>query len=161
MNYQKLSIEELNKYPYPNLIAEIIYSGYSFNTIGDFMGIGAKVNGHYRTQDDKEILDRLNGTVEISAIEALGLAHYYNISFEYLFSKTLTVNAGKPEAYWRWLEENMGNTFETMIALVKMSDEHFKECIEYVKNTEMHPRTREFLEKCLEIASKRRISAHE
>lgn len=51
---------------------------------------------------------------------------------------------------------------EILVALVNMSDEHFEQCIEYARNTEMHPRTREFLEKCLEIASKKReVSAYE
>lgn len=48
-----------------------------------------------------------------------------------------------------------------LVAFINVSDEHFKECVEYVKNTEMHPETREFLEKCLEITSKRRVSDHE
>lgn len=163
MNYHKLSIEELNKLPHPNLIAEIMYSGYSFCTIGDFMGIGAKVNGHYRKQDDKEILDRLDGTVEISVAEALGLAQYYNVPLEYLFSETLTVTDGKPYAYWRWFEKNIEEipkAIEITVNLTNMSDEHFKECVEYVENTEMHPRTRKLLEKCLEIASKKREEQH-
>lgn len=40
MNYKRLSNEELSKYPYPNLIAEIIESGYGLHTISDFMGHG-------------------------------------------------------------------------------------------------------------------------
>ncbi len=60
------------------------------------------------------------------------------------------------------IDEQEVEVSEILVALVKMSDEYFKECIEYAKNTEMHPRTRKFLEKCIEIASKKReVVAHE
>ena len=40
MWYKKMSNEELQKCPYPNLIAELIESGYSICTLGTHMGLG-------------------------------------------------------------------------------------------------------------------------
>lgn len=37
MEYKRLSNEELSKFPYPNLIAELIESHYSICTLGDHM----------------------------------------------------------------------------------------------------------------------------
>lgn len=45
---------------------------------------------------------------------------------------------------------------EMMNILVLMSDEHFKECIDYVENTEMQPDVRRFLKLSLKIAGNER-----
>lgn len=45
---------------------------------------------------------------------------------------------------------------EMMNILILMSDEHFKECIDYVENTEMQPDVRRFLKLSLKIAGERR-----
>lgn len=106
MNYNRMTNDELNRCKYPNLIAEIIESGYSTSTIADFMGIGAKKNGTYRKQDDPEVWGMVNGTEELCYSHAMGLCRYYNASFDYLFSDTLQVIDEKPAAYWKWYKEN-------------------------------------------------------
>ena len=39
MNYERLTNEELSYCKYPNLIAEIIESGYGMHNIAEFMGL--------------------------------------------------------------------------------------------------------------------------
>ena len=101
MKYARLSIELLNKYKYPNLIAELIESGYSICTVGDHLGMGA-----YRKEDDKEVWDKLKGDTEIFASEALALSKLFDTKMEYLFSKNLEVIDEKPIAYYRWFDDN-------------------------------------------------------
>lgn len=98
---QKLTIEQLKKYPYPNLMAEIMESGYSICTIGDHMGFG-----RYCEEDDSKVWCRLEGRKEILASEAVGLAGLFGVNLNYLFAKELKLISGKPYAYWRWLEHN-------------------------------------------------------
>lgn len=101
MNYKRISIDKLNTYPYPNLIAEIIESGYGMHTISDYMG-------HGNTYDTQELVKKkLDGTCEILVSEAFGLAKYYGVEPEYLFAHTLSVINGKSKAYWRWYDENL------------------------------------------------------
>lgn len=50
MKYEKLSNDELRKYPYPNLMAEIIESGYSICTIAEHMALPGR-----RQEDDAEV----------------------------------------------------------------------------------------------------------
>lgn len=45
---------------------------------------------------------------------------------------------------------------EMMIALVLMSEEHFQECIDYVKNADISPKVRHFFELSFEIAGEKR-----
>lgn len=106
MYYKKMTNEELNQCKYPNLIAEIIESGYSTITLADFMGLGPKKNGRYRRENDPEVWDKINGKEEMLASHAAGLCKYYNADFDYLFSNKLHVVSGKPVAYWKWYEEN-------------------------------------------------------
>lgn len=101
MNYKRLSNEVLSNYKYPNLVAEIIESGYSICTIAEYMGLG-----RYRKEDDPEVLGRLNGSVEMSAANVCGLLQLYNVEQGYLFSDTLSIEGGMPKAYWRWCDEN-------------------------------------------------------
>lgn len=98
---RRLSIEELQEYPYPNLMAEIIESGYSICTVGEHMGLG-----RYLPEDSPEIWDRLTGNTDILFSEATGLARLFGADFDYLFSHGLRLISEKPYAYWRWLEEN-------------------------------------------------------
>ena len=100
MIYQKLSNEQLQQFPYPNLIAELIESGYSICTLGEHMGLGRC------KEDSAEVLDRLRGNKEILASEALGLSKLFNVKFDYLFSDKLKTMDGKPLAYHRWYEWN-------------------------------------------------------
>ncbi len=106
MNYKRLTNEELSNYKYPNLVAEIIESGYTPSTLADFMGIGAKKDGEYRKQDDPEVWGVINGTIEMYESNMMGLCRYYGADPEYLFSDTLQIMNGKPVAYWKWYKEN-------------------------------------------------------
>lgn len=101
MNYKRLSPIELSGYKYPNLLAEIIESGYSICTIAEHMGLG-----RYRKEDDPEVWGMLNGTIELRTSNMYGLMRLYNAEYEYLFSETLQMVDGKPSAYWHWYEEN-------------------------------------------------------
>lgn len=71
MYYEKLSNEQLRELKYPNLIAELIESGYSICTCAEHMGLA---DGRYREQDDKEVWGKLYGQLELLASEAIGLA---------------------------------------------------------------------------------------
>lgn len=135
MNYQKLTNEELNKCKYPNLIAEIIESGYSTCTLGDFMGLG-----RYIKEGDPVVWDKINGKVEMPASQACALAKYYNVTIEYLFSEKLWVVDGKPVAYWSWLKTNQQQEKE----LQRMNDFRRIEC-------ELHnrPELLEFMKKAI------------
>lgn len=97
MRYEKLSNDELNKYPYPNLMAEIIESGYSICTVAEHMGLPRR-----RQQYDAEVWGKLKGDVDILASEAIWLSHLYNVKMEYLFDDKLQVMCGMSLAYWRW-----------------------------------------------------------
>ena len=101
MNYNRLSIIELSRCKYPNLIAEIIESGYSICTIAEYMGFG-----RYRGENEPEVWGVLNGAAEMSASNMCGLLNLYNVKSEYLFCDTLSVKGGMSEAYWRWYDEN-------------------------------------------------------
>lgn len=98
---RRLSNEQLEKFPYPNLIAEFIESGYSIFTLGRHMGLPGR-----RKEDDPEIWGKLRGEIDIMTSEALGLSRLYNTSLDYLFSHELKVIDGRPYAYFRWLEWN-------------------------------------------------------
>lgn len=102
MVYQKLSNEQLEEFPYPNLIAELIESGYSICTLGNHMGLGGG-----REQNDPEVWRKLRGEDEILAFEGLGLAGLFGVKMEYLFSKKLSSVDGKTAAYLRWYDFNM------------------------------------------------------
>lgn len=118
MNYKRLSNEELSRYKYPNLMAEITESTYSICTIAEHMKLGR------RKGDDPEVWGMLNGTIELRASNMYGLMRLYNAEYEYLFSETLQVIDGKPSAYWHWYERNQEQQreLERMRALSKISD---------------------------------------
>lgn len=48
----------------------------------------------------------MTGKQEILAEEALGLAYYYGVSLEYLFSPNLNIFCDVPAAYLRWYDKN-------------------------------------------------------
>lgn len=102
MNYKKLTNEQINTFPYPNLIAELIESGYSICTLGEHMGLEGR-----RSENDPQIWSKLRGQDEIMASEAFGLARLFNTECEYLFSSELTEIDGMSAAYWRWFYENV------------------------------------------------------
>lgn len=99
----RLSIEEMKKYPYPNLMAEIVESHYSICTVGDHMGLG-----RYLPEGSPEVWDRLTGKREILASEALGLTRLFGIDDpDYLFSHKLKLISDETYAHWRWIEGNI------------------------------------------------------
>lgn len=99
MVYQKLSNEELQKFRYPNLIAELIESGYSICTLSEHMKLGK------REEDDPEIWAKLKGSKDILTNEAIGLSQLFNTKMEYLFDHTLrTLVDGKTYAEVRWFD---------------------------------------------------------
>lgn len=101
MMYKKLSNDELQKFRYPNLIAELIESGYSICTCADHMGLEGR-----RQEDDSEVWGKLKGTIDLDALEAFGLARLFGVKLEYLFSDKLELFSGMPAAHLRWYEWN-------------------------------------------------------
>lgn len=96
----RFSVRELQKFKYPNLIAEIDESGYSICTLGEHMGLGRV------PEDSTEVWDRLTGKKEIMASEVIRLACLFGTEPDYLLSQELSVLDGKPFAYLRWKEAN-------------------------------------------------------
>lgn len=107
MFYKRLSNDELRSFPYPNLMAELIESGYSICTLGDHMGIGKHCQ-----EDDLEVWGRLRGNVEMSLHEVIGLVNLFNCTYEYLFSRELSTVGEKTQAYHRWYEHNQRMKYE-------------------------------------------------
>ena len=109
MTYQKLSIEELNGFRYPNLVAEIIESGYSICILSEHMG-------HGRCREDNPlILAKVFGDEPIMYEEGNALLRLFGCGFDYLFSHELTVRKGKTAAYYRYYEFNQRMERESMI----------------------------------------------
>ena len=106
MNMRKkiyaLTTEDLKRFKYPNLIAEVKETPYSICTIAEHMGLSRP----YRKEDDPETWGKLLGDIEISVAESVGLVRLFGVSFEYLFSHELKMVLGKSAAYWRWFDEN-------------------------------------------------------
>ena len=100
MKYQRLSNEELRKFKYPNLMAELIESGYSICTCADHMGLGR------REENDPEIWDKLRGEKELYTSEASGLSQLFGVNFDYLFSDQLKTISGMTYAFCRWSDYN-------------------------------------------------------
>ena len=119
MNYKRLSNEELQKFPYPNLVAEIIESGYGYHTIAGFMGHGEEPN------NEEFVLRKLRGETDIFAGEAFDLAKYFGCKLEYMFSEELSIYNGKPKAYWRWIEKTERS---------KKSAKNQKQFLKFMKN---------------------------
>lgn len=100
MNYRKLGTAELNKYKYPNLVAEIMESGYSICTLSEHMGYGRC------KEDDSLIRAKVFGDGEISFTECVALVRLFACDFEYLFAEELRVEEGRPMAFYRHYEMN-------------------------------------------------------
>lgn len=93
-----MSIEELRKFKYPNLAAEIMECGYEMHLIAELMECE-------NTSDSKKIVEaKLRGDIPIIYSEAVKLAREFDVKMEYLFSHKLSVCNGKTEAYIRWNE---------------------------------------------------------
>lgn len=99
MNYNWLKYEDIVKYPYPNLMAEIKESGYSICTMSQYMGYGMC------KEKDKRIWDKLTGMTPILASEGFALGRLFEAKMEYLFSHDLATTDGVPNAKIKWEEE--------------------------------------------------------
>ncbi len=97
-----LTVDDLNTFKYPNLMAEVKETSYSICTIADHIGLPRP----YRKEDDSETWDKLTGRTEITADESLRLANLFGVFPEYLFGHELKVVSGQSAAYWRWLDRN-------------------------------------------------------
>lgn len=100
MNYERLPNDKLRRFKYPNLIAELIESGYSICACADHMGLGR------RAEDDSEVWAKLRGKDEVSVKEVLGLTSLFRVSLDYLFSHDLMTISGETYAFVRWKDEN-------------------------------------------------------
>ncbi len=104
MNIQeklKLSNDELQRFRYPNLIAELIESGYSICTCAEHMGLEG-----LRQEDDPEVWGKPKGAIDLDTSEALGLTRLFGVKPEYLFSDKLELFSEMPAAHLRWYEWN-------------------------------------------------------
>lgn len=101
MMYTKQTNEQLQAYKYPNLIAEIIESGYSICTCADYMGLG-----RHRQEDDPEVWRKLYGQEDLLASEAIGLSGLFGVQLEYLFANELKTMNGETFAHIRWYDSN-------------------------------------------------------
>lgn len=144
MNYKRLTIEELKEYKYPNLIAELIESGYSICTLGDHMGLKGR-----RGEDDREIWGKLKGNIDLYCTEALGLARLFSANMGYLFSHELNVFSGMPAAHWRWLDSNRDKVYE---------EEKSKKIQEIERELQRKPELFEFMKLVVTLSKQERMS---
>lgn len=101
MKYMKMTNEQLQQCKYPNLIAEIIESGYSICTLAEHMGLQGR-----RKENDPEVLGKIRGSEDLLMSEASGLSRLYGVSVEYLFADDLKMVCDCPVAHWRWYDWN-------------------------------------------------------
>lgn len=99
MKYPRLSNEELQAFQYPNLMAELIESGYSICTCAEHMGLGRGV-------DDAVVWAKIKGEDDIFTSEELGLARLFGVTLEYLFDSKLSMIAGESFGHIRWKKAN-------------------------------------------------------
>lgn len=143
MQEPRLANEILARYKFPNLIAEVVESGYGLHTIADFMG--------YREYDEEVIRTKLI-TGDITASEAFGLAKYYNVDVEYMFSEVLVLENGKPKAYWCWLKEhNKREQFRKRCEEIRAIEQELKE----------KPYLISFLKQCIGLTEEERAKVLE
>lgn len=120
---KEMSNEELSRYRYPNLMAEIVESGYSICTLAEHMGLPGQ-----RKENDSEVWDKLNSEESILTDEALGLSRLFSVKLEYLFCHELETLCGKSIAYWRWIERNQNK--ERELEQIQIRDMISKELLE-------------------------------
>ena len=107
--YYEMSIDELKKCRYPNLMAEFVESHYSICTVADHMGYGE------RQEDDVFIWNKLLGKEELYADEVVALMRLFNVNANYLFSEELSMIGGSTFAFVRHYEENRRNELDSEI----------------------------------------------
>lgn len=120
---KEMSNEELSSYRYPNLMAELVESGYSIGTLAEHMGLPGR-----RKENDPEVWDKLNSEESILTDEALGLSRLFSVKLEYLFCHELETLCGKSIAYWRWIERNQNK--ERELEQIQIRDMISKELLE-------------------------------
>lgn len=99
---RKYTVDEIRRYPYPNLMAEFYESGYSICTLGKYMGIGDRCEN-----DDPEVWARLRGDEKLTGAAAMSLAALFSVGLDYLLSGELEMRGGAPLAYLRHLKSNL------------------------------------------------------
>lgn len=128
-----MTVEELRKFKYPNLVAEIMESGYELHRIAELMEC------ENASDLEKVIEAKLRGDVPIMYSEAYKLAREFDVKMEYLFSHKLSVKNGKIEAYIRWNE-------------LKNAKEILKIYNELIENPELI----DFMKFCITLTKKQR-----
>lgn len=129
----EMSIEELRKFKYPNLAAEIMERGYEMHRIAELMEC------ENASDSEKVIEAKLRGDIPIIYSEAYKLARDFEVKMEYLFSHKLSVCNGKTEAYIRWNELR-----------------HAKEILEIYNNLIANPELIDFMKFCMSLTKKQR-----
>lgn len=97
---RKYDINLLHSCKYPNLMAEFMETGYSICTLSVHMGHGNC------SEDNAMIWNKLSGKEEITVKESIGLLRLFGCDANYLLSKKLEMQDGKPVAYHRHYESN-------------------------------------------------------
>lgn len=95
-----LSENEMERYPFPNLLAEIKESGYSYATLSEWLEMPQETES-YNLIDNKLI-----GKSEVTFGEAEKLSRLFSCGVEYLFTDTLKKLNGRAFAYYRHYEIN-------------------------------------------------------
>lgn len=140
---------KLNDYKYPNLVAEVIETGYSLCTVSDHMGLGAC------KENDPVICGKIFGNKKILLSEGIGLCRLFDCEAGYLFAKELVDIEGKPMAYYRHCKTNKR---------LRESSEHQNFCSQlrifldnnpdlFSKIKEMVKLNRDYVEKFAELAA--------
>lgn len=80
-----LKNDDLQKFRYPNLIAEFLEAGYSLCTLSEWMGYGRC------EENDFTIKNKLYGYIDITIEEASKLGKLFMCDLDYLFHEKLKV----------------------------------------------------------------------
>lgn len=85
MGRHALTVEELKAFRYPNLMSEVVETGYSLCTLSEHMGLGRC------EENDSLILGKLAGKDMLNIDEVTGLCRLFDCDPEYLFSNELSL----------------------------------------------------------------------
>lgn len=98
--FYDIPFEKLSYYKYPNLVAEVVETGYSICAISEHMGLGRC------KENDSIICEKIFGKKKIMLNEAFGLCRLFNCEAGYLFAEELQTIEDKSLAYYRHYERN-------------------------------------------------------
>lgn len=99
MYYDWLKYEDIEKSPYPNLLAELKESGYSIARLSECM------TGHTCAEDDPNVWSKLKGESPFLAAEVVSLAELFKMEPKYLFGSKLERVGGTPCAAQHWKQK--------------------------------------------------------